>query len=139
MGDNMYYLTRKANGILIKDASKEYLISTGIKKYINKLCMSNLSTYDGRRLSTAKLLNQKDNIPIYIDRSTFLFPTKALREYDTMFINYFSILSIRKIDHKNTLFIFDNLEEITINISIKKVYKQYKRIEKINDYLQYNT
>ena len=135
----MYYLTRNGNGILIKDSSKEYLINAGIKKYINKLCMDNLSTYDGRRLSIAKLLNQKDNIPIYIDKSTFLFPTKALREYDTVFINYFSIPSIKKIDHKNTLIVFDNLEEININISIKKVFKQYKRIEKINDYLQYNT
>ena len=130
----MYYLKRNDTGILIKDGSKEYQINTGLKKYINDLCMENLSTYDGRRLAIASLLKQIDNIPIYINKHIFIFPTKSLREYDMLFINYFSILSVKKYDENHTLIIFENLEELVVEASIKKIIKQQKRIEKITDY-----
>lgn len=136
MGDMMYYIRRNNKGILIKDENKEYVVETSIKKYINMLCMKNLSTYDGRKIAVKNLFEQKNNIPIFVNRNIFLYPTKSLRDYDTVFINYFSILSFNESGLNKTLFIFNNLDEIIFDISIKKVIKQHKIIEKIYQYLE---
>ena len=120
----------------MKDEIKEYILNTGIKSYINNLCMDNLSTFDGRRKAVVKLLNQRNNIPIYVDSKRFLYPTKSLREYDMFYINYFAVLSFKKIDSMNTLFVFNNLDELVINVSINKVVKQHKRIELIIQYFR---
>jgi len=135
MGDRMYYLKRTDYGIRVTKEHEDVYVKNGLKGYINDLCLNNFSTYDGRKKAASRLLNEKSNIPIYIDNSTFLYPTKALREYDMLFLNYYAILSFRKIDSANTLFIFKNLEELVVQISINKVIRQHKRIEIINDYI----
>lgn len=127
----MYYIKRNNVGIIVKDENQEYCINIGIKNHINNLCMENLSTFDGRRKAVIKLLNQRNNIPIYIDSKRFLYPTKSLREYDMLYINYYSVLSFKMIDAMNTLFIFNNLDELVVNVSVNKIVKQHKRIEMI--------
>ncbi len=127
----MYYVKRHNSGIIVKDSSNEHVLNIGIKGYINSLCLKNLSTFDGRKTAATRFLKQKDNIPIYVDSSTFLYPTKSLREYSVVFVNYFEVLSIRKISNTSTLLIFNNLEKLIINLSIKRVMKQHLRIENI--------
>ena len=131
----MHYLKRTNFGIHVSFSDEDVFIKNSLKNYINDLCLKNLSTYDGRRESVVSLLKEKCNIPIYINNSTFLYPTKSLREYDMLFLNYYEILSFRKVDSRKTLFIFNNLSEMIVNISINKVIKQHKRIEFITDYL----
>ena len=131
----MYYVKRHHNGIVVKNEINEYSLNSGIKKYLNKLCMNNLSTFDGRRKAIMSLLKQKDNVPIYIDNDIFVYPTKALREFDMVYINYCEVLSYKEIGYKSTLVIFKNLEHLVINVSAKKIEKQHKRIKKITDYL----
>ena len=133
MGDTMYYIKRNDKGIFIKDEFQEYSLNIGIKSYINNLCIENLSTFDGRKRALIKHLNQKNNIPIYVDDKVFLYPTKSLREYDMLFINYFSVLSLRRIDLYTTLLTFNNLDELIVNVSYKRVKKQHQRIEVIID------
>jgi len=134
----MYYLKRHNNGIMIKDETSEYLVSSGIKKYLNNLCMNNLSTFDGRRKAIVKLLKQKDNIPIYIDSENFVYPTKSIRDFDMVYINYFEVLSYKTVGFKKTLIVFNNLEYLIIDIDIKRVDRQHKRIKKITEYLAYS-
>lgn len=116
---------------MIKDENREYLLNIGLKQYLNNLCMKNLSTYDGRKKATVKLLNEKNNIPIYIDKNLFMYPTKSLREYSMLFINYYAILSFKKIDSNSTLLIFKNLDKLVVDVSIRKINKQHLRIKKI--------
>ncbi len=132
----MYYMRRNDIGISVFDGIKDIMLNTGLKKYINTLCMENLSTYEGRRQAVINLLNERDNIPIYIDEYTFLYPTKSLREYNMMFVNYNEVLSYRKVDSKHTLLIFKNLDELIIEVTVTKVRKQHKRIEIISNYFQ---
>ena len=56
MGDKMNYLRRNKEGIEINNELGSVFINSGLKKYINKLCMNNLSTYEGRRISTSNFL-----------------------------------------------------------------------------------
>ena len=131
----MYYIRRSNKGILIKNENREFTVDTSIKKYINSLCMKNLSTYDGRRVSTSKLLGENNNIPIYVNEEVILYPTQSIRCYDTVFVNFQEVLSIKKVGIGYTCFIFTNLSEIKLEVSIYKIKKQHNRIKKIIDYL----
>ena len=135
MGDKVNYIRRNEDGIEVNGELGSISINSSLKKYINKLCMKNLSTYDGRRDSISKFLEKNNNIPIYIDEEIILYPTKSIRCYDTVFVNFKEVLSVKKVDNRHTNFTFTNLSEIKLEVSIKKIKKQHNRIRKIIDYL----
>lgn len=130
----MYYIKRSNDGIIVKGEFHELLIKSGIKSYLNNLCMDNLSTFDGRRKAISKLIKHKNNVPIYVNKDIFVYPTKSLREYDMLFINYHAVLSYKKIERNKTLFVFNNLEELVVEVSINKIMKQHQRIELVYQY-----
>jgi len=134
----MYYVSRNNVGIHLVSKSEERSLNIGIKKYIDSLCMKNMSTYDGRKIAAKKILNIKSNIPIYISNKIILYPTKSIREFDTVFINYFEVLSVKQINGTMTLFTFTNLEELIVEVNIKKILKQHEKIKTILFYLDSN-
>jgi len=131
----MYYIKRYNEGILVKCEFSELLIKTGIKSYLNNLCMDSLSTFEGRKKAITKLISHRNNVPIYINKNTFVYPTKSLREYDMLFINYHEVLSYKKLDKYNTLFVFKNLEELVVEVSVKKIVKLHERIELVYQHI----
>ena len=135
MGDKVNYIRRHIDGIELNSELGSMIKDTSLKKYINELCMKNLSTYDGRREATSKYLNENNNIPIYIDKEIFLYPIKSLRVHDTVFVNFNELLSVKMEGIGYTKFIFSNLSEITLEVSINRVKKQHIRIRKILDYM----
>jgi len=135
MGDIVNYIKRNNDGIEVSDEFGIISIDSSLKKYINSLCLKKLSTYDGRRTSTGKFLGANSNIPIYVNDEIFLYPTKSIRCFDTVFVNFFEVLSVKKVDKGYTSFIFTNLSEIILEISIHKIKKQHARILKIIEYL----
>ncbi len=138
MGDIMYFIKRSIDGLEIGTEKGITYMNSTLKKHINDMCLKNLSTYEGRRISTSKLLNENNNIPIYVNEEVILYPTKSIRCYDTVFVNFHEVLSIKKGENGYTSFIFTNLSEILIEISYKRILKQHFRINKILDYLNNN-
>lgn len=132
----MNYITRDIKGILINDELGDNIIETTLIKYINNLCIYNLSTYDGRKDSIGMFLGVKTNIPIYVDKDIFLYPTKSVRCYDTVFVNFNEVLSIKKVEKGYTKFIFTNLHEIILEVSFNIITKQHNRINKILEYFE---
>ena len=135
MGDKVNYIKRFEEGIEVNEELGSIYLKTSLKKYINKLCYKKLSTYDGRRESTSKLLGENNNVPIYVDEETILYPIKSIRCYDTVFVNFIEVLCVKKVRKGYTSFIFTNLSEITLEVSINKIKKQHLRIKKIIEYL----
>lgn len=138
LGDIMYFIKRSKEGIEIGTDKGLFYVNSTLKKYINNMCLKNLSTYEGRRVSTSKFLNENNNIPIYIDEEIILYPTKSIRCYDTVFVNFHEVLSIQKVENGYTSFTFTNLSEIVIEIGIKRILKQHNRINNILHYLNNN-
>lgn len=138
MGDVMYYIRRFNNGIEISSEKGTIQLSSTLKKYINEMCIKSFSTYEGRRISASIFLRESNNIPIYVNEEIMLYPTKSIRCYDTVFVNFNEVLSIKKVKSGVICFIFTNLSEIVIETSYKKILKQHYRINKILDYLNNN-
>ena len=70
-----------------------------------------------------------------VNDDIILYPTKSIRCFNTVFVNFIEVLSVKKVDKGYTSFIFTNLSEITLEVSIHKVKKQHARILKIIEYL----
>lgn len=135
MGDMMYYIKRKSNGLEIGSENGIQIVNSSLKKYINELCIKHLSTFDGRRISASKLLGETSNIPIYVNHKIVLYPTKSIRCYDTVYINFNEVLSIKKGKNGSLSLLFNNLSELSLEISYNKIRKQHIRINKILDYI----
>jgi len=138
VGDIMYFIKRSKEGIEIGSENGSLYVNSSLKKYINNMCLKKLSTYDGRRESVSKFLNENNNIPIYVNDDIILYPTKSIRCYDTVFVNFNEVLSIKKHRNGYTSLIFTNLSEILLKISFNRILKQHSRINKILEYLDNN-
>lgn len=124
----MKYITRDLLGTKIQDCEKQ-ILTKGLIQSINELCIKNLSTYQGRKEASKKILKRNCNLPIYVDRKTILFPTKSIREYDVVFVNYIRVISITKYKQMFTKIIFDDLTELVVLVTVNKIKEQMKRIE----------
>jgi len=131
----MYFIKRHENGIVIRETSGLIVLPTSLKKYLNELCLNNLTTYEGRITATKILLSDKKNIPIYINRNLLFYSTGSLRDYNTVFVNYFSVISVVKVSKSTTRFIFTNLEEEIMEVSYQRIMKQHSKIKIIIEYL----
>lgn len=130
-GDMMKYITRSNVGILID--GQEY--SVGLKKYLNSLCIKGLSTFDGRVEASKIILKKRTNPPVFISPEVCLFPTKSIRDYNMIYINYFEVLSVSYVDNKSCLLVFNDLSRLYLDIPKNRIDKQLKYTEKILLYL----
>ena len=65
-------------------------------RIINELCIDNLSTYQGRKEAIKIKYGIKTMVPIYINDEILLFPTKGIKEYACVWINYHQIREVQK-------------------------------------------
>lgn len=126
----MKYIKRSKEGILVLDKKATYL-QRGLKQYINDLCIKNLSTIEGREKAAKKLLNITSNLPVYVNEEIILFPTKSIRNYDCVYLNFHKILTLKKQDNISSKVIFDDLSEVVVGISLKKLKRQLLRANTI--------
>ena len=127
---------RSENGIKVASshgAVKE--LKMGLVEYLNNCAMSNLSTYEGRTRSVKSIIGITSKIPLFIDYETLMFPTKGVRNYDCVFINYYQILSIAASNNYKTVVRFKDLTNVVLDIDFSKVNLQIKRCKKIIEYL----
>lgn len=103
------------------------------KKYINKLCLKSLTTYEAYIKGVKSSLNIKTNIPVYINKKIILFPICNIRNYDCIWINYTNIKAAYN-DENKTVIIFKNGERIKINVKTRKFMKLIENVHKIISY-----
>ncbi len=91
MNNFIYYDYANSQICKVKENQSTYLKSNNIQNYLNKLCLENGSTLQGRKDSYKYLMHQKKFIPILVHETLIYFPTKATKAPDCIWINYFSI------------------------------------------------
>ena len=126
----MKYIRRTSQGILVLDKKEKYL-TKGLKQFINEECIRNLSTFEGREQAAKVILKHQSNLPIYVNEDTIVFPTKSIRNYDCIYVNYHEVLSLTETIRGNTKIIFNDLTEIKVDSSLQKIKKQLFRAQTI--------
>lgn len=127
----MKYIMRSSEGVNI-DGEK---MKCGMNEYINKMCVSNLSTLEGRIKSVSQTLGIQSNVPVFVGKNILLFPTKCRREYDCVYINYHRVLSVCKVDLECSKVVFDDLTELMVTQTQRKIKSQFSKCETLLMYI----
>jgi competence transcription factor ComK len=118
------YVKRATQGIQVKDYLSE-IENSSLKYFLNRLCLMNGSTYDGRIQSSKFLLHTKGLVPFYVSNEIVFFSSKNIREFDVVFINTIRVLKIVSVANGQVKIVFDDLDELLLNVSFNKLNRQY--------------
>lgn len=100
--DYLYYDYAKSAVCKVKEAKKEYVSSPSVERYLDKLCMENGSTLEGRKKAYQHTMEQTHYIPIVLQENPhrIFFPIKSLKDPENIWICYEEINHIEY--HKKT-------------------------------------
>lgn len=88
----MNYIKRDEQGITINGTTQ---IATGIRAYINQLCLHHGSTLEGRIASARYLLKRRLLVPIFVHQSICLIATTSIRDPNVIYLNIHQIAIIK--------------------------------------------
>jgi len=97
---------------------------------IHTICYKHLIDFKGYLKAVKKVFDMKYHIPIYIDETLQLIPTKAYRAYENIWINKVAIASFKK-DEKSIKITFYSGRTLIIDKSMQYLKKQFQRLEEI--------
>ena len=92
--------------------------------------MNHLFTYEGYLKAVKHVFNYGYRIPVYINPHMMMFSTKNVRDYDNVWINYASIVSINYIGNRIRLG-FTSGKEIEVIMSKHNLNMQIRRLQAI--------
>jgi len=118
--DNKLYIAEEHN-YLVKDQS--------FQKFINKILIIQLTNLTALEISTKKLFNFKNKIPLYLDSNNLLMCINSYRLTNSIYINYFAITSYESVN--KDLYIYfrrGHCLKITGNHAFKSQINKCKQI-----------
>ncbi|QVK21687.1 competence protein ComK [Mycoplasmatota bacterium] len=118
------FIKRVYEGIKVYYDQKVNVLDVSIYKFLNDICIDNLSTYKGRIDAIKRKYNIKSLVPLYVSEDCLLIPTTSIRNYECIWINYFQIQKI-----KTSEILMNN--NCIIKVRKNLFLKQIKRCEEI--------
>ncbi|WP_050182729.1 competence protein ComK [Domibacillus robiginosus] len=106
--------------------SEPVMIKKTPLKIIRQSCIRYLSTYDGRREASTKVLGINRKVPVNVDhwKGTYLFPTISHLKPECTWITLSHLKFLEKIDKKQTKVTFTDDQFITVPVSPLAVHNQ---------------
>lgn len=131
-------LLPEGNKTKIIETDNEYIIDNSIFNVIEHSCQYFGSTYEGRKIGTKKLLGITHKSPIIIEESNkiIFFPTTSPDREDCIWINLSKIKSYKKNNNNSSLIIFDNSDELELEVSIGSLTNQILRATRLKYVLE---
>jgi competence transcription factor ComK len=124
------YIENTAEGSILYQEGAIVKLTMSNLSYIKKKCLESLFTYEGYLKAVQKKIGLKYKVPVYIDDATRMIPTKRVRDYDNIWINYASIRElIERLE--GTDIIFYGNRQIHLKNSYKTLKKQIDELERI--------
>ena len=106
------------------------IVSVSPIKYLNSLCLNELTTLQGRIDAIKINFNIVKNVPIYIKENLVLFLTTSRNKIDNMYINSIYIKHI--IDEKDkTRIVFYDDQFVLVKNSYNTIKNNYEKCLKI--------
>lgn len=99
-------------------------------KYLNKLCLQELTTLEGRLEAIKCNFNIVKNVPIYITENLVLFSTNNKRKLENKYINSIYIKYIKEENDKTKIVFYDD-QFVYVQNSYHIVNNSYEKCLKI--------
>ena len=128
----MNYIANTAYGCKIYQQDKNIEVNMNAFTYIKKLCMKHLFSYKGYILACQKTLNLKYKVPLYITDHLQFIPSKNVRDFDCIWINYAYVYAYEAIKDGIRITFYDRTK-IIIKVSIKSFKTQINRLNLIRE------
>ncbi|PKK96703.1 MAG: hypothetical protein CVV58_05005, partial [Tenericutes bacterium HGW-Tenericutes-3] len=71
-------------------------------------------------------------IPLYIQEDLIFIPTKRVRDYENVWVNFASVTNVIEVNSA-VMFEFESKKKMIIDISMKTLRKQIKHLEVIHN------
>lgn len=95
IGDNMNYIKRSIEGIIVSE-EESINVNKGLVSYVNKMCLSNGSSLQGRIDYSRQILGTKNKVPFLVSDDILLIPTHSFRSYECVLVNLFEVVEIKE-------------------------------------------
>ena len=127
------YITNTVYGCNIYHTTHQTSLNINNLSLVKKMCLEELFSYEGYLKGVKAKFGSVRLIPVYINKNILLIPTKRVRDYENIWLNYSQILLIESSDNK-TKVTFKDYTNITINIKYHNFIKRIKLAKKIINY-----
>lgn len=114
--------------IAIETDNKLYVKKTPLE-IIERGCLDNFSSFEGRRDSIFHLtgFKRKTPIPISVYRNIYAFPTHALKDRNCCWIFYHHIVSVVEVTLEQSVILFRNGTQVEFGVPRLELIKQLER------------
>ena len=103
-------------------------INTHIKRY----CMDALFTYEGYLKSVKKKVKERYQIPVYINESMAFIPTRRIKDYENVWINYYAIKDYQQTNQMLEV-IFHSGKRLYLKYSLNKLENKIRLLTEIKN------
>lgn len=125
-----------STGTIIYEAERRFFINNEANNIINNSCEYYGSTFEGRKIGTTRLTGMTHKLPIIIEESKriIFFPTSSPRLNQCSWLSLNHIKNVEKLD-KQSKVVFDNYQEIILDISFGCLNNQLLRASRLESVL----
>ncbi len=124
------YITHLNLNTIIYKTDKTEILSKSVLSIINKICMDELTTYDGYKKAIKHKFNYQYKIPLYLNDNIQLIPIERVRNYANIWVNYAAIKDV-KIESGIIRLVFISGRNLDLFIKPKILSKQVERLNQI--------
>ncbi len=123
--------------LVITDDKEEIIVNEKPLKLIEKLCLINGSSLQGRTESFKYLTNTTQKACILIKDNILLMPTLSMYNSECVYILYNKVVWVKQDEHK-TMVLFNNGFKASIDCGHRTIRKQLKRCDEFYEKLYKN-
>jgi len=124
------YIENTAEGSILYQEGTTIKLTMSNLSFIKKKCLESLFTYEGYLKAVQKKIGIRYKVPVYIDDVTWMIPTKRVRDYDNIWINYAAIREVEEgIEGLDIYFYGDR--KIHLKNSYQTLKKQIDELDRI--------
>lgn len=130
--DTLAIIPKNNKITIVYEKYNNYIINQNIENILNDSCKYYGSTFDGRKIASAKLLNINYKVPIIVEESSNMvfFPTSSIKNNNCSWISLNNIERYER-NYRGTKVYFNNGKNIIFPISYGILNNQILRSSRL--------
>lgn len=134
----VYYLQRidERSCLMVQENQQQARLQEPVLVILQRLCMRHGSTFEGRRAAAALNLDIHQKVPILLSEiyRDVLFPAKAMRNPDCIWINYRAVDEVRRLE-KGCVVQFHDESKLSLSVDIRCIRRSMRLCERYLSFL----